>query len=1081
MSQLLRLFTLLFAVTTSALFSTARADTICTNTSTTSSSGTLMDSGEVVGNYSNNENCGFLIQPAGGGNITLSFSLFHYETGADFVRIYDGTNTSGTLLASYSGSSIPANVTATSGAMFVVSATDSSITRLGFTASWATSGGGGGGGGGDQICTNTSSTSTTGTLYDSGGSGGNYGNNENCQFLIQPGSGNITLSFSAFNYESNFDFLRVYDGTTTAGTLLGTFHGSSTPADVTATSGNMLIVSSTDSSVTRSGFAATWSTAGASSCPTNTVADNFPSVAYNLNAGSVNWSTDWLEIGESDGPSVGIARVRNDNCTSGNCLRIGQPSSGNSSWTNHGAQREVNLTNATSATLTFNYYTGYSSGTETVTLDVSSNGGGSWTTLQTYNITSTNFSATAQNFDLSSYISSNTRIRFYSSGTNATAGLYIDDLQISYDSPCTPVAEWRMDEISWSGAANEVVDNTGNAHHGTAQNGATTASTTPALVGNPGSCNYGAFDGSNDYVNVPYSADLNSDNFTVSFWARVSGGDGTYRAAINSRGQSGTERYGFTIYAASANRWEFWTGNVLGGPTWHELHGPAVTNNTWTHVSVSFEQTGTGTGTILLGTKKIYVNGTEVASAANVPYRPMRSAVTNPLTIGAGGTNGDSFRFTGNVDEARYYSQVLTAAQIQSVMNATHPCVSNPTPIAEWRMDEVSWNGTASEVVDNIGSLSGTANGGATTNVSGKICAAGTFDGSNDYVSASGINTYLRTSSSLSFWIKTTQTGNNIDYIAPGVTGVEQAGGTDDIFWGFLDASGHIGINKGDGAQAKSTTSINDGNWHHIVHTRDASSGEVRVYVNGSLEHSATSRTGDVGNVFSSIGRIEDTGGTPTYLQGQLDEVLIFSSVISASYVSSIYTNQNAGNNYDGSARSCPAYVPDHFLIAHDNNGIHCANEPVTVTARNADNSATTGYTGTITLNTQTGKGTWSLATGAGSLSDATANDGLATYTFAAGDNGTASFNLYYPEGSPSVNILVSDGAVVDQNLEGNITFASTGFTVTASALNNPPPNPINDPIGTQTARHLVQLTSGRVRHHTHGLPMRCYRNLHRQ
>ena len=111
-----------------------------------------------------------------------------------------------------------------------------------------------------------------------------------------------------------------------------------------------------------------------------------------------------------------------------------------------------------------------------------------------------------------------------------------------------------------------------------------------------------------------------------------------------------------------------------------------------------------------------------------------------------------------------------------------------------------------------------------------------------------------------------------------------------------------------------------------------------------------------------------------------------------------------------------------------------------------------TGYTGTITLDTQTGKGTWSLVTGAGTLTDTTSNDGLATYTFAAGDNGVATFSLYYPEGTETFNIDAFDGSVRDNDTEGDITFAPSGFTVTASALSNPPPNPINDPIGTQTA-----------------------------
>ncbi|NOX76534.1 MAG: hypothetical protein GXP17_07985, partial [Gammaproteobacteria bacterium] len=102
-------------------------------------------------------------------------------------------------------------------------------------------------------------------------------------------------------------------------------------------------------------------------------------------------------------------------------------------------------------------------------------------------------------------------------------------------------------------------------------------------------------------------------------------------------------------------------------------------------------------------------------------------------------------------------------------------------------------------------------------------------------------------------------------------------------------------------------------------------------------------------------------------------------------------------------AVSCPG--ADHFTIGHDSQGIHCLAEPVNVTAKLADGSTDTGYTGTITLDTQSGVGSWSLAAGNGSFVDAIANDGLATYTFDAADNGVATFNLDYRSGIASIDV----------------------------------------------------------------------------
>ena len=46
----------------------------------------------------------------------------------------------------------------------------------------------------------------------------------------------------------------------------------------------------------------------------------------------------------------------------------------------------------------------------------------------------------------------------------------------------------------------------------------------------------------------------------------------------------------------------------------------------------------------------------------------------------------------------------------------------------------------------------------------------------------------------------------------------------------------------------------------------------------------------------------------------------------------------------------------------------------------------------------------------------------------------------------------MAEPGVTDDDAEPNLVLSPNGFTVTASALSNPPPNPINDPITTQTA-----------------------------
>jgi MSHA biogenesis protein MshQ len=153
------------------------------------------------------------------------------------------------------------------------------------------------------------------------------------------------------------------------------------------------------------------------------------------------------------------------------------------------------------------------------------------------------------------------------------------------------------------------------------------------------------------------------------------------------------------------------------------------------------------------------------------------------------------------------------------------------------QMDEAAWDGTTGEVGDSSGAgRDGTArNGAQTANTSSAIggdpgtCGYGTFDGSDDYVSVGNLSNILNGTATLAFWVRTTQTGTDTGWQAPGIAGVEEQGGSDDIFWGWIDASGRIGISAGNDyeTEQKSSTAINDGTWHHVALTRDAATGST--------------------------------------------------------------------------------------------------------------------------------------------------------------------------------------------------------------------------------------------------------------
>ena len=83
-----------------------------------------IDDGSMNEKYANNTNCQYLIQPAGAGSISLKFIQFNVENFIDNVYIYQGTTTSDPLLATYTGHSLPSEITVWGSSALIVFDTD---------------------------------------------------------------------------------------------------------------------------------------------------------------------------------------------------------------------------------------------------------------------------------------------------------------------------------------------------------------------------------------------------------------------------------------------------------------------------------------------------------------------------------------------------------------------------------------------------------------------------------------------------------------------------------------------------------------------------------------------------------------------------------------------------------------------------------------------------------------------------------------------------------------------------------------------------------------------------------------------
>ena len=180
------------------------------------------------------------------------------------------------------------------------------------------------------------------------------------------------------------------------------------------------------------------------------------------------------------------------------------------------------------------------------------------------------------------------------------------------------------------------------------------------------------------------------------------------------------------------------------------------------------------------------------------------------------------------------------------------------------------------------------------------------FDGTNDYLTRSSIGT-LETSGSVSAWVKLDAMSAN-GFIFQ----LRAESGTDDqiiLLWN--NASSVIRGNvKFDGTTnvVDSGGSLEaDGNWHHVVFTwmsgsKTASDNYTRIYIDGSETDNDA-----IGNTWADaespvelvIGR--NSIQSNAYFNGHINDVAIFSDVLTSSEVTAIY---NSGSPKDESDHS---------------------------------------------------------------------------------------------------------------------------------------------------------------------------------
>lgn len=241
------------------------------NSSTTITCGTsynYYDSGGSSSNYGASQTSTLTINPSTTGEyVQVIFKLFGIEEcggtscTCDWLKIYDGTSTSDPLIDLYCNANSPTIITSSTGSLTFEFHSDSGTEEFGWEASVSCS----------SSSTppiiiqdNLTETITCGTsyyYYDSGGSQ-NYSASEDLVLTLNPSIAGqyVQIDFTSgfFDVEADvsdcFDYMTIYDGSTTSSAIIGTFCNLNTPNTITSSTGSLTVKFSSDSGTELTGW-----------------------------------------------------------------------------------------------------------------------------------------------------------------------------------------------------------------------------------------------------------------------------------------------------------------------------------------------------------------------------------------------------------------------------------------------------------------------------------------------------------------------------------------------------------------------------------------------------------------------------------------------------------------------------------------------------------------------------------------------------------------------------------------------------------------------------------------------------------
>lgn len=420
------------------------------------------------------------------------------------------------------------------------------------------------------------------------------------------------------------------------------------------------------------------------------------------------------------------------------------------------------------------------------------------------------------------------------------------------------------------------------------------------------------YDGINNYINLGNDPSINSDGtsaFSVSTWVKTTTTENF--SFIFSKQLNTTPFNGFGLSLKDGDKINLFLGTITSNARIQGYTSSTnVNNGNWHHIALTYDGSQAMSGfTIYLDNSPVAITTTQFN---NTPS-DCNPSINSSIGVRGEHTGSRNLYFTGNIYDFGYYQSELTSGNISAIYNSGTPNDLNshsflPYSYIRPHNGEYS-NGVLNEwSIENIGTSTFDA---VTENISESERVEDVppsfntkslqFDGVLDYVDfgdSDSLSFGDGTSDSpfsISGWFKVSSISSTQFVIGKRST---SGGSNAHEYLVYIASGGVIGLSIYDGASVNrrgrksSSGAISVDTWHHVVGTYNGVGGTnahlgIKIYVDGVQVDSANSNN----NTYIAMENEIEPFKIGQLTAGNVDEVSIFSSELSSSDVTSIYTS----------------------------------------------------------------------------------------------------------------------------------------------------------------------------------------------